>query len=239
MDKKPIGIYVDLDCLLDTRLGTLMSIDSKRGLDVLDSKDYYLRDTEEFPYFSSEEFQNRYDNRDTNVLKHSTVSNIIIDLKEMIVDLMGKVQVHPLYNSVKLFINISPYSLTEDEKDTIIDVMRSHTFYMSDIEIIDIPLKELSCLWVYENVSHLFIYHYDEWLNGRSMELSYRGLPDISLYIPRLYFSHRPTEDDYKPMKESGIETDDYFIFISELFKSIIILNFLPVNHFCVLNDYD
>lgn len=237
--KRGIGIYIDLDTLLDTRMGTMMMLDPEQGMVVINDDGYYSRVEEVFPGFDKKIFDEAYLKRDQNTLEHSAVSNMIFILKEAVADLKVKVYEHPLYNDVIVYVNIHPYQLSDAEKSDLHGVLRQHLLDMAKIEFIDVSLEDLDCAWVYTHVSHLFMYHFDVWLNARARALAHRGLPYISLYCPRIFFERKPTEEEIEQLK-GWLEVNDFdhFDFIEKTYMPLLQIHFLPVDHFCVINDY-
>ena len=239
MSKKPLGIYIDLDTLLDTRIGTLFRLNPDVAISTIDSSDYYSRLTDEFKDIDIDEYRSLYEKRDIDTLKHSTITNILFILKEFIADTLKSVIDHPVYERIVLYVNTHPYEISNRDTNELIDVLQQHTFNSCEISIINKPLKDIDCLWVHTNVSHLFIYHYNEWLNLRGKELAHKGLPYTSLYCPRIYPSHIPTEEENKEFNEiKGDMEMDQFSFFVELYKYMIQINFLPIDLFSIVNTY-
>lgn len=121
---------IDLDVLLDTRLGLLSSIDEQLAVDVLD-KGWRIRQSNEISQFTDrltdEQFKNKWENRTSDVLVWSRPTNFIFELAKMLEQLetnfildSGRIK------QAMVLINIYPYAdLTEDEQIDILDAMRS------------------------------------------------------------------------------------------------------------------
>lgn len=236
--KKDLGIYVDLDCLLDTRMGTLVKHYPELAASLLEDDNYYLRVEESFRDIPTTQFEELYSTRDKETLQLSRLTRIPEMLANMVMDFSSSMVNHPNYENIILYVNIHPYVLDDNEKDTLIKIIEGFTHAIPKVKIIDKSLESLSCMWVNLFVDHLFIYHYDKWLNARGKELNHRGLPYTSLYCPMLYFGHVPTKEDKRNIEELlGDEVSDHFTLVAELYKTIIQFNFIPVDMFCILND--
>jgi len=244
-EKRPLGIYIDLDCILDTRMGTLATIDPDRAIPLLEDIRYYHREIDEFPNFTKEEFEKVYSNRDMNILAKSTITNLIFDLQEIINDLYQETLSHPLYYGIKVFLNIHPYTLYKEDANEIKRALEFHLFgeerveMVNSIEIIDIPLEQLDCLYIYNNLNHLFIYHYPEWLNARLLEFLHKGLPEVCVYFPRINQDYVPDKEDIKKeIVKANLDVEDHFHFIEEFYRMFIQIRFIPIEAFCVVNNH-
>lgn len=239
MSKKALGVYIDLDSLLDTRLGTIAKYDKDIAISNLDNNDYYTRTTEDFIGIDKSIFDELYKNRDIDTLKESTITNIVFIIREFTLGLIKLVADHPIYDRIKVYVNTYPYILNNDENNDLIEIIRGYTFDTCDVSVIHKSFKELDCMWVYLNVQHMFIYHYNDWLNERGKELSHRGLPELSVYCPKIYFSHTPTNEEKEELdKLNDGNSIDYFSVFSDLYSCMLQLNFMPIDHFSVVNTY-
>jgi len=111
------NIYVDLDAILDTRLGTLYFLD--KGLyDYYkgDGKDFYInRLIDEFEYIPNNVFKYYYNLRNGETLKHSPLTPLLDVLTISVEDMIVK-RLTADKNIKKLVIdvNIYPYVLKDE-----------------------------------------------------------------------------------------------------------------------------
>lgn len=238
-NQSSLGIYIDLDSILDTRMGTLMVIDSDKAKELITSDSYYTRETEEFDGFDKAIFDRVYQSHDKRILENSTLSNMVFVLRDAVKDMFASLLEHPTYKDLTVYVNTYPYKLNQKEILDIQAAIHHYTDELANIKMIYKTLAEVDCLWVYKHVSHLFIYHYSDWLNLRAKELAHKGLPFTSLYSPRIYFERKPTEDEIKLICQE-LETNDFnhFDFLRDMAVSLIQINFMPIDHYCVVNDY-
>lgn len=239
MNKRPIGIYVDLDCILDTRMGTIMTIDKDIGLGLIDNREYYEREIDEFHGIDKEIFKERYKKRDKEVLMNSLLTNLVIDLKDMVQEIRDETTTHPLYSGVKVFINTHPYDLSEREIEAIRQVMHTHLYGVAMIEMIKRPLQLVDCMYIKDNLNHLFIYQYNKWLNARQMEFDHKGMADVSVYFPKINWNYVPDKEDIKKqLQEAGIAVEDHFEMVAGVWSVFVQINFIPVEVFSMISDY-
>ena len=105
------SIFIELDALLDTRIGTIANMNINLVEDIL--KDgYYTRIADSFKGIELDEFKFRYDNRTKSVLKDSMVTPMINMITEFANKLLANIVTSPNHYLPRVIINIHPYKLT-------------------------------------------------------------------------------------------------------------------------------
>lgn len=121
-------IMIELDVLLDTRLGVISKYDEKIALEVLENG-WVTRQSNEISQFtndlSDEEYEELWRNRDSSVLPYSRMSSYIVELnsqveqlKEQIIMDSGRIK------EAGIIINTYPYTdLTKEELEDIVSAI--------------------------------------------------------------------------------------------------------------------
>jgi len=222
------NIYVDLDAILDTRLGTLYFLD--KGLyDYYkeDGRDFYVnRLIDEFEYIPNKVFKYYYNLRNSETLKHSPLTPLLDVLMISIEDMIVK-RLTADKNIKKLVIdvNIYPYVLKDEviEKlKNIITAKIGNEFTI--VNIINVPYSKLTTKDC-EQYGIMVMYDAYKWLDMRGLTKDVDiNLPNTHLMLPYLLD---------KPIIFKSEETiDKYFKQIEEVFSYYIKLEFNRVELF-------
>lgn len=234
-EKKQI-IYIGLDELLDTRLASLGLIHPTLVIQALEN-DYHNREEDSFPNMSKKNFKELYDTRDNEVLKISGYCETVPFLQECIQNLLKQALESPFVTEIKLVVNTSPYVLTEDELVTIQNSLRVYCSDLIEIEFINKTDKQLTANYC-KQFSVMIRYSYSEWLDNMAKDESIKQTPltHVTLFVPALYLSRLPTEQERRNFEADKKSAFDY----AEIqFSPFISLKYLPVSIFCVKIDMD
>lgn len=220
-----IGIYTDLDTLLDTRMATLFRMDPSKIEGVLPM--YFDRLSDEFPGYDTDAFKAAYAARDNATLKHAMLTEGIDILNYFAAKTLHARVGTPFKRQPKITVNTYPYTLSADVIDTIVKALVVHTENKSDIEVVNMTPSEVSPVFIQRTYALMAMYDYGPWLdlhtdNGN---FSRTQLPSITLFVPALLRSL-----DAIP----SFMTANVFDRITKLFSGMIKLNFLPVSKFSV-----
>ena len=83
---KSHGILVDIDCLFDTRLAVLESMDDILTEEIL-LNGYFTRERDDFDGIDLHEFRKRYKERNLNTLQHSKPTTLLVNLRDTVLSL--------------------------------------------------------------------------------------------------------------------------------------------------------
>lgn len=213
------GIYVELDVLFDTRLGTLQQIHPDLAIKALEG-DYFVRSLDAFPQMPRDKFKFFYNNRDFDTLRNSYPTNAVNTIREMCLKLVGQKIGTPHNSGCKISINIAPYHVTPEFAQKLIDTMVKYTDGYVDVELINKTIYELTPNFCKNHFSAMFMYDSGTWLDAhaKSGEFKICKIPEVTLIIPSIYFGIEPTKeiiDEYKkkqmsPFREFEISCSPY-----------------------------
>ncbi len=207
--RSKLGILVPLDCILDTRLGTLYSIHPDLVPKVLDNG-YLTRDEDSFPLVNKEDFKSIYAKRDVRILQDSLPTKCFNFLSEMCQKLMRIASEHPHEFIPKIIINVYPYELTTEEVDTIIKMVALKTKKLVDVTAVYMSEKEITPQYCKANLCCMFLYDASEWLDTHAASGAFKlcQIPDITVYMPKIFHGDRPTPE--KIAELDSIKLDVY-----------------------------
>lgn len=190
-------ILIELDMLLDSRLGVISQMDINLADRIL-SRGYVNRKTDNFtvldPSFDIDEYRRRYKARDVETLKESRCTPIAVVLNS-ITNQLEKQQINtPLVSGITITVNIHPYRLTDEEKSVLVDMVSEYTSLTSDIKLIDLPLSNITPTYIKETYTAVFLYNFDEWLSIHRDALSVCKMPTVTMVAPALFVDKIPTQ---------------------------------------------
>jgi hypothetical protein len=187
---------VDLDSIFDTRLATLLLNDQKSAEQSI-TIDYYRRKDDSFHNTPFEVFKSLYKNRNTETLKHSVKTlfvNILLDFVKSTYQnsVNGFEQKKP-----KILFNVFPYKLSEEDLTAIRDVFIELTSGFSLLEFIDMPIEQITPIFLRDRIGAFSLYNYTDWLeiHAANDNLKKVSIPAVSLFGPKIHFKKVSVEE--------------------------------------------
>jgi hypothetical protein len=225
-------IYVELDVLLDTRLGTLAVISDELAERVL-SNGYHARDNDIFEGVEPCVFKDMYAKRDWETLAKSLMSGAVI----MLYDIAGKLlkqqsSNQPYQGGVKIVVNTHPYSLTDEELHELGRSVAAWMHGIASVELITSSTKELTPLHCKTSYKIMFMYEGLEWMEMHSKLFRQTRLPEVLLFVPALYHNKTPTETELKQQIKQSAHPAQALEFFA---KPIIELKMIDPLYFSVV----
>lgn len=192
----PASIYVELDALLDTRLGTLAKISPDLAAQVL-SNGYHARTTDTFTGVDSATFNTLYSQRDVETLKLSVVTGIVPVLRDLAEKLTEQMQNRPYHDAITLVVNLYPYQLDSEEQDLIGKSIATLLSGTASVEVVNIASINLTPLHCKQHFSSMVMYDYDSWMSLHTDNFKLARLPDVLVFSPAIYFTgSEPTKEE-------------------------------------------
>jgi hypothetical protein len=230
--EKRESIYVELDVLLDTRLGTLALIDDQVAASVIASGNYHTRKNDIFEGVDKEVFDEAYRNRDETTLKKSVLTDAIKVLRQLVVALTEQTIDQPDHEGPKIVVNLYPYKLTAEEQELIGRSMADWIQNETPIELVAIPTKDLTPIYCKTTYSTMLVYDHSQWMNTHAEAFKKTCLPEVIMISPAIYFNATPSDEELaKTIKEAA-----HPMRALELLASPIIeLKLIDVKYFSIL----
>ena len=224
-------IHVDLDSLVDTRLGTLI----KHNLFDINNREhveqYFKREIDEFPSISFNDFKDLYDKRDKSVLRLSVGTHINHLLRDFCCSTLVLPMTSPWTLKPRLCLNIYPYQLTEEEETIIMKGMIASLRDLADIYIISLSNEELTPEYVKEKFSMFIKYDMFRWLDTYDNETAFEKIriPEIGSVGPAIFYKDPRKEKEFQNYIAEG---NNPFKELCKILKPVINLTTLPVAQF-------
>jgi len=184
-------LLIELDCLLDTRLGTLALLDEEAAAGLLGPR-YTTRASDNWSFLthgkvSNEAFAERYRARDHAVLEASRPTDLIAHLQPMLRKLEQNGFNEPVTQDLTLQINYYPYVLSAREQHFIAEVMSSHySAPYTTIEMVSIPPEALTPKRLRDEYSLVVVYDFNQWLGLHIEALAKQPTPATYMVAPAL-----------------------------------------------------
>lgn len=206
-ERQKLGIFVPLDCLLDTRLATLYT--THKELVPLALKDnYFTRDEDIFPYVSKEDFVKLYAKRNVLTLQEALPTRCVKFLREMVDKLMRIAIEEPQESIPRIIINVYPYELTNAEVDAIVKTIAIKTGKMVDVTAVYMSDSEITPQYCRANLSCMFQYDASVWFDTHAQSGAFKAcqIPDITLYMPMIHHGPRPTNEQIVELRSLNLD---------------------------------
>lgn len=232
IDDRYSNIYIELDCLMDTRIGTILTYyGEKTAIDVINNG-YSDREYDEFYNIDYDEFNSIYKSRDKNVLFNSIRTNLIYLINDLIQETIKNNIGSPIQLIPKITLNIHPYELMDKEIELIKLVLAKTTNRTCDIEIVNLDYSSLTPNFFGKETTVAFMYDYHLWLEAQALNknLDNKACPHLNIITPRLY-KKKLTKKDRQIHSELG---DDPFQYVVDKMRIFVELGFMPVSLFNV-----
>ncbi|MBB5409282.1 hypothetical protein HDG34_003223 [Paraburkholderia sp. HC6.4b] len=223
-------VLIFLDCLLDTRLGTLARMSDTLACRAL-SASYHQREEDVFEGVDTAEFRQMYRARDVETLKRSTITTLTTLLGDFSRTLSRIVGTRPWLDGVRILVNTWPYRLDAPTLDALQGVIALWSGGSSPVEMVDYAPGQLTPAFVKANFDILFMYEYEEWLHMHGEAFSKTSLADINVIVPALYFNHRPDEKTFDELVRDGAHP---FAAITMLTSGFVGLELIDVKYFSI-----
>lgn len=224
-------IYVELDCLLDTRIGTVAMISQDLATSVL-KNGYHQRDEDVFPGVDKALFDEMYKNRSIDTLKVSTITTFMPLLNHLCGLIHEEALMRPYHSGPHVVVNIYPYYITGDIADDIREAVSYWLGPVVPVEVVRIEPKELKPRYCKE-FSLMVMYDPTIWFNETLEDLIKAPLRDVALYVPQLYRNKTQTNEEIEKLTEEVLHP---FAALELLMKSVVDVSFLEPYYFSLFD---
>lgn len=196
-------IYVDLDCLLDTRIGTLAKMDPDLAAQVL-ANGYHQRTDDFFPGVDPEAYRQAYASRDADTLMLSLFTNIITFLQACVKSATDEVVLGGQNNGLDIVINVYPYELEPEETELIALALKAKLFGVPNIRTTFTPDEFLTPAYIKETFGMMIRYDFEPWLEKQAKALEATRMPAVTMITPALY-RKLPTAKELEELKAEKV----------------------------------
>lgn len=185
------NLYIELDCLLDTRYGVLYKhIGHKLGY-VMDHG-YRERFRDEFRYgdgpddfISREEFKKLYDARDLDTLRYSVMTNMV----HILIEFVQKAKLNigsGDYSSSSIVINTYPFKVDDGLREALKEALRHRVNPAFNYRFVHMSPEELTPAYCRNEFSYMIMYEADHWMHVHTPRWPSFQMPDIVVTTPMI-----------------------------------------------------
>lgn len=228
------AVYVELDVLLDTRLGTLAQHWGDEVVVKVLTSGYHTRKSDTFVGVDKDEYLTRYRNRDTTTLQHSIVSNAATLLQRLVGALTEQAIVRPYHDGARIVVNTFPYDLSSDERDEIGKAIAVWTHNHAPIELVRLHPKDLTPVHCKSNYSMMLVYEHEEWMNMHAQAFEHCQLPQVTMHAPAIYFAAERSAEELEKITREAAHP---FHAMELLASPLINLQLIDVSNFSILRN--
>ena len=232
-----ITCLISLDVLMDTRLATLKRLDEESATQIQNTW-YHKRTSDVFDRGGSKinqkAYQDLYAARDEDTLKLATMTQLPKYIMTLIARLTTQQGMPLLSEQFKIDINLHPYQLDEQVRESIRFAIETYTNNAAEINLVDYAPEELTVQFVRSKYQICFMYDFNEWLMHHTEEFSKVVMPEVRFVAPRLYLKDAP-----KALLEK-VDAEEYvWEQMSLVFVGLVGVVFMDVNLFSIVTEND
>lgn len=224
-------ILLDLDTLLDTRLGCLSLIYPEAATYVVKHTDYWDREHTDWSKLTdgrvtNAQFEERWAKRDIDVLQNSVLTSINVVLLRILSEMNINATTGVTVHEVGLEVNLAPYTLSFEEQEELEQILRETYGQELVITFCSIPVAELTPTYIRKRYAAVLLYGFHEWIKIHDAELMKGRSPDIYFIGPKLFekdpsrLSIEQKQEEYRRFRFFKLEYMD-FEFVDAKFFSM------------------
>lgn len=235
-DRAPNLVLVELDALLDTRLGTLHCLNPDYAVQALQSNKYFDRVMDDFTDIcgvDKESFREAYGKRGMAELIASTITEIPFVLAELTMKLEADIIDTPFVSDVVVEINCYPYVLDAEEQDVLSNAVSCRLNEDTLVRCVRYAPEELTPALVKERYGGMILYNFRDWLGCQLEEFEKVKMPRITILAPALFHDEIPKKDEFT---KDGIRPEITAFQLTEVgLVEFFSLSLLPIQLYSIL----
>lgn len=191
-------IYLDVDSLLDTRLGVINMISPEAAKRLMQGEAYWDRENDDWEkltggLITNEQFKEAWASRGGNnsatVINGSVLSNLQPFIMRILTDdLINRAnQMGDEMDDVGLTINVYPYAMSLDEMEDMRDIAEYLFGSTTHYEIINVPMEQLTVGLLADKFAAVVTYNFLEWIRMHYEDLAKARLNCFNFIGPRIF----------------------------------------------------
>lgn len=221
---------ISLDCLLDTRIGTLKQLDPVAAVRLAADQRYMRRYHDNMDELTDgavtrEAYQEAYRKRDGDTLYHSEMTDFVYMLRKDVKAAIPEMARGVRFSELQFDINLWPYELAPSEAEIIRRAFARYIPTPAKVEVVHLSPEDLSPTYVENHYEMMAWYDHEEWLGPNQQKLLLHPLPQTVLMTPMIASSGvvpEATNDIRNPFSARAM-----------ILVQFITLQYLPVPFFC------
>ena len=229
------NIYIDLDSLLDTRLGIISMLDETAVEAMVKAGHYWTRVYDDWEVLTEGKvtntaFNEAWEQRTNEVLRASMLTEIFGPLRNILTLYTQNIKEGHVDKPLCMTVNMYPYTLSDDEQEGISEALKYHVGADFSVFFVSITDDELTPALLFSRYDAAFMYHFHKWIVKHGFALANQPTPDFVLMVPRL-FTKDPTDLSQDAQK-------DEFLVTALQLRYYINLEFIGSHCFSMLHPY-
>lgn len=228
-------LYLDLDCILDTRLATLDRYLPDVAKSVINDQSYYTRLEDSFTYNGTEIphslFKPLYELRDKSILVKSNPTLLLSLLHHSIEEDIRSPNAEIKKTKYECVVNVYPYKLKEKETNGLFDLITLHLANSVNVIFIYLEPHRLTPEFVKEeNIIDMYLYDGHSWLDyilSNNLHEDHKLL-NTKLFMPKLAYGVKNFDN--------GTDIEEFFNNMKRLSGMVMETDYLPAS---VFSDVD
>lgn len=184
-----IDWLVDLNALLDLRLGALYVIDPNAVIAVLDNG-WHTRTNdkiiEDVGGVTLEVLQKTLINNPIECAKNAFPTFINKYLMERIAESHREEMVAQEFNKHHITVNTYPLALKEDERRDLVDIVMEMIPVIYSVEVISVAPHFITPLYLKGKHQFYITYNFFEWIKLYDLQLNATPIPEVAIIAPKL-----------------------------------------------------
>lgn len=233
-------ILVDLDVILDTRIGVLSQLYPEATAKLINNPLYRTRQTDEFNLIDNtidlDTYRKAYANRDVNALMRAVPTEMLLEFVMILDSLLDEILgPNPENKVIKIEINTYPYNLSSEECEHIAHCFRAHTKTPFEIKTVYIPYDNMSLPMLEQcNYAALFLYDFDRFQYSvftKNFKETDKPLPQVTVMVPRICASLQKYDEACQEKLPNGEQLEP-FEFLRLHYSKLMAFQFLGADRF-------
>lgn len=223
-------MLVDLDSILDTRLGTIAKFGTEAYGKVI-QMGYYQRKSDHFFGIDPVKYRELYRERDAVTLSGSMITHVVSLIKDFCTRVNITSHTAPIQRVPRIDINTYPYKIPDSVMELIIKAIHVHINEKADIHYVHYSPEDLHYDLVKFTYDHIVMYDISPWLNAQAEDWERRnkGMPEVTVFFPALHQGEKISD-----IPEDITELADD---VTRMLAPIINPMQLPIQMFCSVFD--
>lgn len=226
-------VLLELDALIDTRLGTLNIIDAE-AVQTMNPAAYFLRtnDTFDFMNIDAELFNIAYAGRDELTLRNSMITGILPIVQNAIHQFNSYLNPN-VKGPHALDLNIWPYKLDAEGAQVVADLLEFKLGGVVKVSIVNFAPNQLTLGYLRNNYHTVVMYDWVRW--ACAIEESFRNeqAPGVTLIAPDL-LQGKPLPENPDKLTQAAFKAGHPTAYMEFALADSIGLSFERVIFFCM-----
>ena len=236
-------VLVELDALLDTRLGTVADYGQK-PYDTVILNNYINRTHNNIsafdPSIDLEEFNQKFEQRDVDTLTKSNLTEMVFFIQKLLGQYLKEAATEPLKKSPKITVNTYPYVLSEAEEDELKNILPVFWGVGVAINLVHIPLANLTPRTIKEQWTQVIMTDFNRWMGLHHEALLKAPMPTVELIAPIVHLNESEEEFDLHYLSEEDQATIRKLTpeaALEAMLVEYVQLGMLPLKYFSIVGD--